>query len=212
MTATEAQMLELFPQSLFNYLSHFLKYMKSVMNEEIRKVEHSLKAKRFKMKSVIAVNKVLNLTERIESRKRGVHFGVKSDLFSSQGATITVLVANIFLIFLIQWLFSFLKNNNSMRKYWHREKFHMASGQIINFIMPLTLPWTFVMLESGIKNFKTKINAACYLLIFFMGLFYPIYYFFELLGEEEGKLITERNAKRKERENTIRLQTKAEVF
>ena len=39
------------------------------------------------------------------------------------------------------------------------------------------------------KDFSSKMNAACYLIIYFMGLFYPIYYFFELLAEEEGKLI-----------------------
>ena len=120
--------------------------------------------------------------ERVDTQ-RGIHFGVKSDMFSSQSAVLIVLVANIALIFFIQWILSFLKNSNFMRKLWCEKKFHMISGQIINVIMPLTLPWTFVMLENGIKNFQTKINAACYLMIYFMGLFYPIYYFFELLAE-----------------------------
>ena len=54
----------------------------------------------------------------------------------------------------------------------------MVSGQVINFTLPLTLPWTFLMLEVGMKDFKSKINAMCYILIFFWGLFLPIYYFF----------------------------------
>ena len=86
------------------------------------------------------------LSDERVNNKRGIHFGVGSDLFSSQGATLSVLVANIGIIFFIQWLLSFLKKNNLLRKYWFEEKFHMASGQVINVIMPLTLPWTFVML------------------------------------------------------------------
>ena len=58
----------------------------------------------------------------------------------------------------------------------------MISGQVINIVMPLTLPWTFMMLENGIKNVRTKLNAACYLLIYYLGLLFPIYYFFEMLG------------------------------
>ena len=45
------------------------------------------------------------------------------------------------------------------------------------------------MLSSGVKNFNTKINAACYIILYFFGLFFPIYYFFELLQERETKLI-----------------------
>ena len=59
----------------------------------------------------------------------------------------------------------------------------MVFGQIINVIIPLTLPWTYVMLETGIRNFKTKLNAGCYIILYFLGVFFPIYYFFDLLRE-----------------------------
>ena len=64
-----------------------------------------------------------------------------------------------------------------------QEKWNMIFGHIINIIMPLTLPWTFMMLDSGVRNFKTKLNAACYLILYFVGVFFPIYYFFDLLQE-----------------------------
>ena len=54
----------------------------------------------------------------------------------------------------------------------------MIFGHVINIIMPLTLPWTFVMLQNGVRNFGTKINAATYLILYFLGLVFPIYYFF----------------------------------
>ena len=69
----------------------------------------------------------------------------------------------------------------------------MIYGQIINFMMPIILPWTFMMLEGGIRNFQAKINVASYLVLYFLGIFFPIYYFFELLQERESKLIKERN-------------------
>ena len=64
--------------------------------------------------------------------------------------------------------------------------------------MPIILPWTFLMLKGGVRDFQTKINVAAYLGLFFLGIFFPIYYFFELLEEREKILIEERNAVRKE--------------
>ena len=57
--------------------------------------------------------------EKVTS-KRGIHFGVSSDLFSSQTVTILVMVGNIILIFLIQWALSCLKKSNYIRRLWRR--------------------------------------------------------------------------------------------
>ena len=59
----------------------------------------------------------------------------------------------------------------------------MFFGQTINMIIPVTIPWTFFMMETGVRNFSTKLNAVCYLLLYFVGLFFPIYYLFDLLQE-----------------------------
>ena len=115
------------------------------------------------------------------SSDRGIHFGVTSDVLSSQLIPILVMVGNIALIFLIQWILSFLKKNNYIKRLWRSEKWFMISGHVVNVLLPLTLPWTFVMLESGVKNFNTKLNAVCYLILYFLCLFFPIFYFFELL-------------------------------
>ena len=69
----------------------------------------------------------------------------------------------------------------------------MIFGHIVNIMIPLILPWTFIMLDSGVRNYKTKINAVCCLILYFLGLFFPIYYLFELLMDRENKLIKERN-------------------
>lgn len=63
---------------------------------------------------------------------------------------------------------------------------------------PFMLPWTFFMLDSGVRNFRSKINTAGYMVIFFIGFVFPIYYFFDLLQEREDKLIQERNKRKKD--------------
>lgn len=110
--------------------------------------------------------------------KRGRFFRITSDLFSSHSLTITILFLNIVLIFFLQWVFSHLKKKNYLRKMWSKEKFTMISGHLLNLIMPLTLLWSFIVLQAGVRNFNTKLNAVCYIFLFFLGLFFPIYYFF----------------------------------
>lgn len=67
-------------------------------------------------------------------------------------------------------------------------------------IIPLTLPWTFMMIKNGVRDFGTKLNAACYLVLYFTGIFFPIYYFFELLQQKENDLIAERREAAEESE------------
>ena len=75
----------------------------------------------------------------------------------------------------------------------------MIYGHVINLMMPLILPWTYLMLEGGLRNFRTKINVAAYLVLYFLGVVFPIYYFFELLSEREIMLIKERKEEQKQK-------------
>ena len=63
----------------------------------------------------------------------------------------------------------------------------MLFGSIINIMIPLTLPWSFFMIELGVRNYQTKLNSVFYLILFFVVLVFPIYYFFELLQEKSKK-------------------------
>ena len=56
------------------------------------------------------------------------------------------------------------------------------------------------MLDAGVKNFRTKLNSALFIYLFFLGIFYPIVYLFELLAEREGQLIEARDKKHAENE------------
>ena len=126
--------------------------------------------------------------ERVDS-KRGNYFGVSSDLPYSNSILFLFVVANIVFILSLNWICAWLNTNNPFRKIVGKEKKNMVFGHIINMIIPLTLPWTFMMLQNGVRSFGTKINAACYLVLYFTGIFFPIYYFFELLQEREKILI-----------------------
>ena len=58
----------------------------------------------------------------------------------------------------------------------------MIYGQITNLIIPLTLPWPFIMIKGGVIDFKSKLNWVIFSVFFFMSLFVPIYYLFELVA------------------------------
>ena len=109
---------------------------------------------------------------------RALFFTVSSEIFSKHSVSFIFLVGNIALIFFIQFVTSYLRANNYIRKLVGSQKWEMVYGQVINVMAPLTLPWTFVMLEAGVRNLKTKLSVACNILIFFMVLVFPIYYFF----------------------------------
>ena len=74
-TCSIQQMLENTPIQLFNFLTKFLRYMRHILKEEIEKAEEEVRAKRYKFKSIDTVSKTLNLTERINSKVNGIHFG-----------------------------------------------------------------------------------------------------------------------------------------
>ena len=117
------------------------------------------------------------------SAAKGTFFGISTDFLPSNVVAFLFLVGNIAFILLLQFMTSFLRKKNYLRKLMSKNKWEMIHGHIINLMMPFVLPWTFVMLESGVRNFKTKISGACSIFSFFIGVVFPIYYFFELLEE-----------------------------
>ena len=130
--------------------------------------------------------------------------------------SLAFIVGNIALILLVNWGCSCLRERNPLRRLVSREKWSMIFGQVINVLMPLTLPWTFLMLRNGLRSFGSKVNAASYLLLYFLGLLFPIYYFFELLQEREKRLIQERDGMRrrggKGKKNNFQMKYKVDMW
>lgn len=116
-------------------------------------------------------------SEKVTS-KRGIFFEVSSDFVPSNAIIFILMGANIALVLFLQFLSSYLMKNNYLRKILQKEKWEMIYGQIINVMSPLIIPWAFVMLESGVRDFKTKMASAGNIVIFFIGIVFPIYYFF----------------------------------
>ena len=123
---------------------------------------------------------------------RGLFFGVSTDVLPANLAAFIFLIANVVFVVVVQALFSWLRKNNFFKKLFEGEKWGLIYGQVTNVLMPLTLPWSFVMLEAGVRNFETKVNCAAYILFYFVGLVFPIYYLFDLLSEKEEELIAEK--------------------
>lgn len=78
-----------------------------------------------------------------------------------------------------------------MRKLVNRETWNMISGQIINVLLPLTLPWIFILLRGGIRNYGTKLNSGCFALIHFFVFVFPLLYLLSLLQERRNLLAYE---------------------
>jgi len=115
--------------------------------------------------------------ERVNT-ERGLYFGVSTDVGRNNITNFIFVTINILFIFILSWISSFLSKDNPFRKTVNKEKKNMIFGQVINLLIPFTLPWTFVMLNNGVRNFGTKLDAALYFFLFFVALFFPIYYFF----------------------------------
>ena len=118
------------------------------------------------------------LSQEKMSRKKGLFFGVSTDYVPSNLVAFIFMIGNILFILALQFLSTCLRKSNYLRKLLKEEKQELISGQIINVMTPLVLPWSFMMLEMGVRNFKTKICAVCHIFSFFMGLVFPIYYLF----------------------------------
>ena len=141
--------------------------------------------------------------ERVTSKK-GLFFGVSSDFVPSNLSAFIFMGANIAFIMALEFLTSCLRKNNFLRKLVRSEKWEIIYGELINVMGPLILPWTFLMVDVGVRDFKNKLNVVGNFVIFFFGLIFPIYYFFDLLQERESLLISDRNKERRERQQGIR--------
>jgi uncharacterized membrane protein YqaE (UPF0057 family) len=91
------------------------------------------------------------------------------------------LLGNISLIILLLSLTLCLKNNNFFKRLIRRTAREMVSGNLINIMSPIILPWSFILLQAGFRNYQTKINTLAYVLVFFMVFVFSISYFFSLL-------------------------------
>ena len=122
-------------------------------------------------------------SERVNS-DRGLFFGISTNIFSNNIGNFAFLMGNIAIILLLQYVSSFLRRNNTFRELIGQRRWEMIYGQVINIMSPLVLPWTFAILETGVRNVRTKLAVTCNILIFFMAFVFPIYYFFDLLAEK----------------------------
>ena len=119
------------------------------------------------------------------TRKKGLFFGLSTDYASSNLVAFIFLTGNIFFIILLQYVSTCLRKKNYLRKLIQNSRWELLYGQIIHVIAPFILPWSFMMMEMGVNNFRTKINGVCIIFSFFMGLVFPFYYLLELLQKRE---------------------------
>jgi hypothetical protein len=126
--------------------------------------------------------------ERVDS-SRALYYMISSDFTTNNIVGFIFLVCNMALILLLTLLASCLRKDNFIRWLFVHKKWECIYGQLINMMCPLVLPWAFIILQSGTRNARAKINTVAYLAVFFVMLFFPFYYFLSLLQERKRYLI-----------------------
>lgn len=121
-------------------------------------------------------------------RTKPLFFGVSSDVGSSDAVPFTLLSFNLLLIMLVYWLTSKLNKSSAVRTVVSSEYRGMIYGQVVNVMIQLTLPWTFLLFCLNSYSYKGKFNSLCYLFLFFISLIFPFIHLFELLREREKEL------------------------
>jgi hypothetical protein len=140
--------------------------------------------------------------EKVDNSK-ALSFGLSSDFVSNNFLVYVVFGINIIFICLM-WVFTiFLKKNSFLNKIIGKEKWTMFYGQIINSMVPLILPWSYIMVQAGVRNVQTKISTAIYSIIFFISIAFPIYYMLDLVLEEKKRQMRKKERKKKIQEGTV---------
>ena len=92
------------------------------------------------------------------------------------------LVINLAVLVLLQLLLRRVRKANLFRKIFDDNRNSLAYGQIINALISFTLPWSFLLLKAtGFTSFGGKVNSCLLLLSLFIGVHFPIVYFFLLV-------------------------------
>ena len=134
------------------------------------------------------------ISPELVNSPRPQFFGVTSDVLGGNFSDFLIVVGNLLLILIVQLGSLLLKKNSLGRQFFKHNKWDMVFGQIINIIMPSTLPWSFILLQSGAPSFPAKINFILYYFVLFLSVLFPIYYFFSLLETQRRQIIEKRKS------------------
>lgn len=112
-------------------------------------------------------------------RDRPLYFGITSDVVTGYNYYAILLGLNLAFVVILDGVYRcFSRKDNIVCKYIKEVKDNLLSSQIINILIPIALPWSFVLLQKGVINFRSKINKAIFLFLFFVVIVFPIYFFF----------------------------------
>jgi hypothetical protein len=128
------------------------------------------------------------LSDEKVTSNRGLFYGVSSDVLSGNLVSFIFLFSNIGFVAIAQLMLLWTRKHNFVRKLFDSQKWDLIYGQVTGLLIPLALPWTFMVIDSGISNFQSKFNLVAYILLLYVGIVFPIYYLLELLDDREKEL------------------------
>jgi hypothetical protein len=123
--------------------------------------------------------------ERVD-RARPSFFGVTSDFVAAECSLMINFFINIGLVFAASGLsIRFLSPSNCLRKYLSSERWNLLYGRIIKMMVPIILPWTFVLMRNAPRNVWEEINTTLHLFFIYLVIFFSFYYLLELVLERK---------------------------
>jgi hypothetical protein len=130
------------------------------------------------------------------TRQKALDFGISSDFPSFNTEICMTIVTNFAVLITLQLVFSKVRETNLFKKLFNENKTSLVYGQIINSMISFTLPWSFLLLKvTGFTSFGSKINSCLLLISLFIGVHFPIVYFFLLVKEQKELILKERKRK-----------------
>jgi hypothetical protein len=86
-----------------------------------------------------------SISQEKVNRSKPLHFGVSSDMPSSNADIVFTVLTNLFFLTCLHFCFSLVKKSNKLRLFFDSNKYDLIYGQITNTLVPITLPWVFVL-------------------------------------------------------------------
>lgn len=98
--------------------------------------------------------KISPITEEKVDSNRALFFNVSSDMVSSMSPQFALIILNWTVIFIFEMIFSMAKNKYILRTMFNKSKWELIFSQIINSLIPFTLPWSFILIKTGYLQFS----------------------------------------------------------
>lgn len=115
-------------------------------------------------------------SKELVTSERARYFSVSSDVISSYYSLFLLILVNYLLVFIFHLIVTKVNKTSMVGKFISNNKWVLLCSQLVNSLIPVVLPWSFVQLQPGFSNIYAKANFAIYCFLFFAALTFLFLY------------------------------------